>query len=118
MVFSQLLESWKSHLAEITKTDKEFAKKLDFKDIKFPVKIRDIRKIEKYFINWNFIDTNVFGHENKEKYPSYIWKQCCKEKHVDLLLIGEEGKRHYPRRQILVPGRPEDVPLQRPQGVP
>ena len=33
--------------AKIIKADKEFAKKLDFKDIKFPVKIRDICKIEK-----------------------------------------------------------------------
>ena len=29
------------------KADKDFDKKLDFKDIKFPVKIRDIHKIEK-----------------------------------------------------------------------
>ena len=35
------------HPARITKADKDFAKRLDFKDIKFPVKIRDIRKIEK-----------------------------------------------------------------------
>ena len=42
------------HLADhnprrITKADRDFAKKkkLDFKDIKFPVKIRDIHKIEK-----------------------------------------------------------------------
>ena len=33
--------------AKIIKADKEFAKKLDYKDIKFPVKIRDICKIEK-----------------------------------------------------------------------
>ena len=31
----------------ITKADKDFAKKLDFKDIIFPVKIGDIHKIEK-----------------------------------------------------------------------
>ena len=31
----------------ITKSDKDFAKRLDFKDIKFPVKIRDIHKIKK-----------------------------------------------------------------------
>ena len=31
----------------ITKADKDFAKKLDLKDIKFPVKIGDIYKIEK-----------------------------------------------------------------------
>ena len=32
--------------ARITKADKEYAKKLDFKNIKFPVKIRDITKSE------------------------------------------------------------------------
>ena len=72
--------------AKILKTDKEFAKRLDFKQIKFPAKIRDTKKIEKK----NSIGINVFGYENKEKYPIYISKQCCKEKHVDLLLIGEE----------------------------
>ena len=33
--------------ARITKADKDFAKRLDFKGIKFPVKLRDIHKIEK-----------------------------------------------------------------------
>ena len=33
--------------ARMTKADKEFAKKLDLKNIKFPVKIRDIHKFEK-----------------------------------------------------------------------
>ena len=33
--------------ARITKADKDFAKKLDFKDEKFPVKVRDNQKIEK-----------------------------------------------------------------------
>ena len=31
----------------IKKTGKDFAKKLDFKDINSPVKVRDIHKIEK-----------------------------------------------------------------------
>ena len=35
------------HLSKITKADKSFPKKLDFKDIKVPVKVRDIHKIEK-----------------------------------------------------------------------
>ena len=35
------------HPARITKSDKDFAKKLDFKGIKFPLKIREIHKIEK-----------------------------------------------------------------------
>ena len=33
------------NLARIAKADKEYAKKLDFKNIKFPVKIRAIHKI-------------------------------------------------------------------------
>ena len=54
--------------ARIKKTDKEFAKKLDFKNINFPVKIRDHQRIEKN----NFIDISVFGYENKEKHPIYL----------------------------------------------
>ena len=68
-----------------TKSDKDFAKRLDFKDIKFPVKIRDIHKIEKK----SSIGNSVFGYENKEKHPIYVSKKCCKEKHVDLLLRGK-----------------------------
>ena len=35
------------------------------------------------------------GYENKEKHPIYVSKKCCEDKHVDLLLIGEEGKRPF-----------------------
>ena len=35
------------HPARITKADKDFAKRLDFKDKNFSVKTRDIQKIEK-----------------------------------------------------------------------
>ena len=52
----------------ITKADKDFAKKLDFKDIKFPVKIRDTHKIEEKYS----IAISVFGYENKEKYPIHV----------------------------------------------
>ena len=72
----------------ITKADKRFAKRLDFKDIKLPVKTRDIHKIEKK----NSIGISVFGYKNKEKYPMYVSKKCCKEKHVDLLI--EEEKQY------------------------
>ena len=51
------------HPAIITKADKKFVKKLDFKDIKFIVKIRGIQKIEKK----SSIGISVFGYENKEK---------------------------------------------------
>ena len=73
----------------ITKGEKDFAKKkLDFENIRFPVKIRDIYKILKK----NSIRVFVFGYENKEKYSIYVSKKCF-AKHVDLLLIGEEAKR-------------------------
>ena len=38
------------HSKKITKGDKDFAKRLDFKYIKFPVKTRDIDKTEKRYI--------------------------------------------------------------------
>ena len=74
----------------ITKSDKDFTTRLDLKDIKFPVTIRDIHKIEKK----NSISISVFAYENKEKHPIYVSKKFCEEKHVDLLLIGE-GKKDY-----------------------
>ena len=52
------------HPARITKTDEDFAKMLHFKDLNFPVKIRDIHKIEK---KKNSIGISVFGYEDKEK---------------------------------------------------
>ena len=67
-----------------------FCKKLDLKVIKIIVKVRDILKTEKN----NSIGTSVFGYENKEKYPIYVSNNTFK-KHIDLLLIVEEGKRHY-----------------------
>ena len=73
------------------KSRQRFCKKIDFKGIKFPVKIRDIRKIERK----NLISISVFSYENKEKYPMQVLKKCFEKKYVDLLFIGEEGKRHF-----------------------
>ena len=58
--------------AIVTKADKDLAKKLDFKDIKFPVEVRDIHKIEKK----NSIGISVFGCENKKK----LMKNLCIKK--------------------------------------
>ena len=57
----------------------------------FPVKIRDIHKIEER----NSIGISVFGYENKGKDPVYVSKKCCEDNHVDLLLIGKGEKKHY-----------------------
>ena len=88
MEYRQIFKYCRSHPARITKADKGFPKRLDFKDIKFPVKIRDIHKIKKK----NFIGISALDYE---KHLIYVSKKCCEEKHADLLLIGEEGKRHY-----------------------
>ena len=68
-MFIQILKSYTDHqLAKIAKADRDSAKTLDFKDIDFPVKIREIHKIEKK----NSFNISVFGYENKEKYPDYV----------------------------------------------
>ena len=46
-VFSQIVNPVDHHSARIRKMDKDTTKKLDFKDIKFLSKVRDISKIEK-----------------------------------------------------------------------
>ena len=46
--------------------DEILADELDFEDIKFPVKIKDI-------------------HEIEEKHPTYISKKCYEDKLADLL---------------------------------
>ena len=77
------------HPARVAKADKDLSKTLYFKDIIFPVKIRDILKIE----NKNSTGISVFANENKEKYPTYVSGKRCEEKHGDLLLIGEVEKK-------------------------
>ena len=63
------------HPAKIKKADKDFEKEL--KDIKFSVKYKDIHKIKNIYIS---------------AHPIYVSNKCCKDKHVDLLLIGKKAK--------------------------
>ena len=51
------------HPARTRQVDRLYGGKLDFKDIKFPLKVRDIHKIEKK----NSISISVFGYKNKKK---------------------------------------------------
>ena len=73
------------YLKEVTKSDKYFMKRFDFKYIKFTVKTRDIQ-------NWKkeSVGISAFGYE---KQPIYVSKQFCGGKHVDLLCW--EQKKHY-----------------------
>ena len=91
MILSQILKSRRSSPSKNYKNWQRFCQKAWFKDKKFPVKIRDIHRIEEK----NSISISVFGYENKEKHPISVSKKYCEEKHVHLLVTGEEGKRHY-----------------------
>ena len=74
----------------IKKCDKKYVEKLDYSGIEFPVSIKQYNKIEKQ----NNIRVNVFGYEEKQKYPIYVSKEKfnC---HLNLLLITEGEKKHY-----------------------
>ena len=41
----------------------------------------------------NSISISAYCYESKEKYPIYVPTKCCEDKHVDLSLKGEEGKK-------------------------
>ena len=53
--------------ARMRKAEGLFEDELDFQDIKLPIKIRDIHKIEKK----SSISISVLGYENKQKYTIY-----------------------------------------------
>ena len=65
--------------AKITKSDKDFPKKLEFKDIKFPVKVRDIHKTEKK----NSIGIIVSGYEKRKK-TQFIYQKNVVDNHLFL----------------------------------
>ena len=74
----------------ITKTDKNFIKQLDYSNIEFPVTVKQINKIEKQ----NNIRINLFGYEEKQKFPIYISQEKFQD-HMELLLINKDKKNHY-----------------------
>ena len=74
----------------IKKTDKQYIEKLDYSSIKFPVTAKQINKIEKQ----NNICINLFGYEEKQKFPIYISKEKYQD-HMELLLITEDENNHY-----------------------
>ena len=74
----------------IKKTDKQYIEKLDYSGIEFPVTVKQINKIEKQ----NNIRINLFGYEEKQKFPIFISKEKFTD-HMELLLITEGENKHY-----------------------
>ena len=61
---------WINCKRRIRKVDKSHGDKLHFKDVKFPVKVSNIHKIERK----NSVEISVFGYEDIKKYPIYLSK--------------------------------------------
>ena len=74
----------------IKKSDKAFIENLNYSGIEFPVTTKQYNKIEKH----NEININVFGYEEKQKYPIYVSKEKY-EDCMNLLLITENENKHY-----------------------
>ena len=74
----------------IKKTDKAFVNNLNYQGIEFPVTIKQYNKIEQQ----HKIRINVFGYEEKQKYPIYVSKEKY-EDCMNLLLITENENKHY-----------------------
>ena len=55
----------------VRKISQDFARELDFGDIKLSIKTRDIHKIDKT----NCIGIKVFNYQKKEKCPIYMSKK-------------------------------------------
>jgi len=89
-LYVRLLNPAKHNPQRITKADREFAKKLDYPGITFPVQIKDVGKIEKQ----NSINTNIFGYDDGRFYPFRISEEKYDD-HTELLCIKEGENSHY-----------------------
>ena len=74
----------------IKKSDKRYVSILNYTGVEFPVATKDYNKIEKL----NKININVFGYEDKQKYPIYVSKEKNDDQ-MNLLLITKGEKKHY-----------------------
>ena len=74
----------------IKETDKNFISNLNYKDIEFPVILKQYNKIEKQ----NSINVNVFSLEKQDIFPIYVTKENY-DNTMNLLLITKEDKQHY-----------------------
>ena len=74
----------------IKKEDRKMVEKLNYDGITFPVMTKHYKKVEKQ----NEIRVNVFGYEKGQPYPIHVSNERY-EVELNLLLIEEEGNKHY-----------------------
>ena len=80
----------KSHLERVTKHLKDACHKLGLDQIKMPVSMKDIPKIEEKFN----ISINIFGHKGADIHPLSLTKLTGR-KHVDLLVTSDATTNSY-----------------------
>ena len=80
----------KAHLENVSKHLKTVCESLGLNDIKTPVNVQDLPKIETQFN----ISINLFSHMNSDIYPIRV-TQSVAEKHVDLLITSNSETNHY-----------------------
>ena len=87
MVFSQILKLYRNN-PRITKADKDFGKRIDFKGIKHPVKLETFTKSKtKIPSAFSFLVMKI------KKNIQYVYTMLWRKK-IDLLFIGEGEKKH------------------------
>ena len=78
------------HASRIKRVDKKFVDALDYDNIKFPVKVKDVGVTE----DKNEICINIFSYEEKIVCPIYVSKKEYDDC-MNLLMIHEGDKSHY-----------------------
>ena len=72
---------------------REYENDLNFKGIDFPIKVKDIQKLENQ--NQNLPGINVFSvNDNNKIYPLRLNQKDC-QKTIDLFLFSKDEKQHY-----------------------
>ena len=89
MVYSQIVTSIRPLSRKNHKSWQRFCQNAWFWRQNFQSKLEIYTKLKKR------TPSSVFGYENKEKHPIYVLKKMLWRKTFDLLLIGEEGRKHY-----------------------
>ena len=80
----------KAHLENVSKHLKNVCESLGSNNIKTPVNVQDLPKIETQFQ----VSINLYGHSDSNIYPIQTTKSTA-EKHVDLLVTSNSETNHY-----------------------
>ena len=95
MEISQILNPADLNPKRFTTADKYFAKRLDFKDIKFQVKVTDTKKKKKKKRIPLALAFLIMKIRSNTQHTTSMYQKKTWKKHVHLSLTGEDGKRHY-----------------------